>query len=182
MELLQGINEKQEQAYNQLFKDFFPSLVMFVDKFVECTDESMDIAQECFVKLYTSNEVFASVDRVKSYLYVLARNMAVNQLRHLDVENKWIEFQQTEMTDHLWEDVDEEEIYAMVYKAIDQLPPQSRRIILLSLENHSNGEIAQLLGLSINSVNTLKKNAYKKLRILLKDYFIYLFLLSLVEK
>ena len=37
---------------------------------------------------------------------------------------------------------------------------------------------AEKLGISINSVRTLKQNAYKKLKGLLKDYFYLLFLLD----
>ncbi len=71
----------------------------------------------------------------------------------------------------------EEEVYAIIYKAIDELAPQSRKVILLSLQELSNGEIAEKLGISVNSVRTLKQNAYKKLKGLLKDYFYLLFLL-----
>ena len=42
----------------------------------------------------------------------------------------------------------------------------------------SNGEIAEKLGISVNSVRTLKQNAYKKLKGLLKEYFYFLFLLN----
>ena len=42
---------------------------------------------------------------------------------------------------------------------------------LSRMEKLSSGEIAEQLNISINSVRTLKQNAYKKLRGLLKDYF-----------
>ena len=72
----------------------------------------------------------------------------------------------------------EEEVYSIVYKAIDELAPRSKKVILLSLQELSNGEIAEQLGISINSVRTLKQNAYKKLKGLLRDYFYLLFLLD----
>ena len=49
---------------------------------------------------------------------------------------------------------------------------------LSRMENLSSGEIAEQLNISINSVRTLKQNAYKKLRGLLKDYFYLLFLVD----
>ena len=65
-----------------------------------------------------------------------------------------------------------------IYKAVDALAPQSRRVILISLQELSNGEIAEELNISVNSVRTLKPNAYKKLKGLLKDYF-YIFFYSI---
>ena len=49
---------------------------------------------------------------------------------------------------------------------------------LSRMEKLSSGEIAEQLNISINSVRTLKQNAYKKLRGLLKDYFYLLFLVD----
>lgn len=65
----------------------------------------------------------------------------------------------------------EQETYYLVYEAINQLAKQSKRIIFLSLRGYSNQEIADIMNISINTVRTLKQNAYKKLRILLKEHF-----------
>ena len=61
-----------------------------------------------------------------------------------------------ESEEYLRDNVIEEEVYSMIYKAIDELAPQSKKVILLSLQELSNGEIAEQLGISINSVRTLK--------------------------
>ncbi|HBB06392.1 MAG TPA: hypothetical protein DCZ73_01400 [Bacteroides sp.] len=44
---------------------------------------------------------------------------------------------------------------------------QSRQVILLALDGKNNQETATLLGVSVNTVKTLKKGAYAKLRTLL---------------
>ena len=66
----------------------------------------------------------------------------------------------------------------MLYKAIDQLPPRAREVILLNLDGKDNNEVAQVLNISLNTVKTLKKTAYTILRDLLsKDYYLILLLL-----
>ena len=45
----------------------------------------------------------------------------------------------------------------MLYAAIDQLPPQTRKVILLNLEGKTNPEVAEELGISVNTVKCLKK-------------------------
>ena len=51
--------------------------------------------------------------------------------------------------------------------AIDTLPPQSKRVIELACSGNSNPEIADILGIAINTVKVLKNRAVQKL----KDYF-----------
>ena len=49
---------------------------------------------------------------------------------------------------------------------------------VLQLKQSQYVKIAEKLGISVNSVRTLKQNAYKKLKGLLKEYFYFLFLLN----
>ena len=65
-------------------------------------------------------------------------------------------------------------------EAIDTLPAQSGRIIKLSLEGKQNKEISENLGISVNTVKSLKYKAMDTLREVLKDYF-YLLLVFLAE-
>lgn len=62
----------------------------------------------------------------------------------------------------------------MLTDAIDKLPDQMRAIMRLAMEGKKNGEIAEYLNVSVETVHTLKKIAYKKLRIYLKDYYYFL--------
>ena len=56
------------------------------------------------------------------------------------------------------------------------MPPQTRQVIQLSLDGLKNSEIAERLGVAESSVHTLKKIAYKKLRVMLKDYYYLVFM------
>lgn len=59
--------------------------------------------------------------------------------------------------------IEEEAIYAL-YTAVDRLPAQTSRIVRLSLKGFKNQAIAEELGISVNSVKTLKYNALHTLR------------------
>ena len=71
----------------------------------------------------------------------------------------------------------EEESYRIISQAIDALPPQSARVIKLSLDGKQNKEIAELLGISVNTVKTLKYRSLESLKTSLKDYFYILLIL-----
>ena len=62
-----------------------------------------------------------------------------------------------------------------VHSAIDQLSSRSLEIATLALEGKTNPEIAAILGISINSVKSLKKEMYSKLRKIIGHEYIVLF-------
>ena len=67
----------------------------------------------------------------------------------------------------------------MLYAAIDKLPPQTRRIILLNLDGKNNDEIAEELSVTVNTVKTLKQSAYSALRKMLTRN-LYLLLITVL--
>lgn len=176
MNTVTGINEKNNRVFRAFFEKNFSSVVLFADKYLDDMAMAADIAQECFIRLWREKLTFESEDKVKGFLYVMAKRLALNELKHEAIVSRYEQRKMLESEAYFRDNVIEEEVYTMVYKAIDALAPQSRQVILLSLQELSNGEIADRLNISINSVKTLKQNAYKKLRGLLKDYF-YLFIL-----
>lgn len=181
MELVIELNKKNRKAFKTFFTDNFPSLVLFAGKYVENVDLATDIAQECFIRLWCSDISFVSLEKIKGFLYTTARNMALNQLKHKGVENFYIQYSKKESEAFFRDQIIEEETYQLLYQAIRQLSSQTQKIILLSLQGLSNAEIADKLHISVNSVRKLKYNAYRKLRILLRDHF-YLMILLLKLK
>jgi RNA polymerase sigma factor (sigma-70 family) len=65
----------------------------------------------------------------------------------------------------------EEETHRLIYNAINELPAQCRKVLLLSINGLKNNDIAQELDITVNTVKTQKKIAYKQLKIMLKDIY-----------
>ena len=178
MDIVIGINSKDRQVFKFFFEKNFSSVVMFADKYVKDMEVAADIAQEGFIRLWREKLSFEAEEKIKGFLYTSARNLALNELKHEAIVNRYVQKGMIESEEYFLDNVAEEEVYALVYKAIDELAPQSRKVILMSLQELSNGEIAEQLNISVNSVRTLKQNAYKKLKGLLRDYFYLLFLVD----
>ena len=71
-----------------------------------------------------------------------------------------------------------QETFRLLYSAIDNLPEQTRKVILLGMDGNSNQKVGELLGISINTVKTLKKNGYAALqKMLSKEYSVLLLIL-----
>ena len=109
--------------------------------------------------------------QLKSWFYRVARNAAVDYLRHLQVEDKY-KFLMAEAMISI-PDIDEEideQVYAKVNLAIESLPEQCRLIIKLNvLEGKKYQEIAEELGITINTIRTQVSRGYKKLRDILSE-------------
>ena len=178
MDIIAGINEKNNRVFKTFFEKNFSSIVMFADKYLDDMEVAADIAQECFIRLWHGDQTFESEDKVKGFLYTTARNLALNELKHDAIVARYVQKGMLESEEYLRDNVIEEEVYAIIYKAIDELAPQSRKVILLSLQELSNGEIAEKLGISVNTVRTHKARAYQYLRGRLNELRILLLLLQ----
>ena len=79
---------------------------------------------------------------------------------------------------------DEKSIEDLLYEALNKLPERCRQIFVMSkLEGKKQKQIAEELGLSVNTVEVQMGIAYKKLREELKDYMpIILFLFGFINK
>ena len=118
---------------------------------------------------------FFYLHQVKAFLYTAVRNKALNELEHSKVVYEYAQNVIEKKKDSFFHDaIVEEETYRIVSEAINKLPDQMKAIMQLSLEGKKNAEIADRLNISTETVHTLKKIAYKKLRENLKDYYYFL--------
>lgn len=167
----EAIKKGNTGEYEALFRKYYPSMCVVAFRFVRERAVAEDLAQEAFIRLWTKREDYAAIPNLKTFLYVAVKNLCFNYLR--DKKNT-VDFQDSDilnLEDHFHNYIIEEETYRMITEAVDKLPLQSARIIRLALEGKQNKEIADLLGVSVNTVKTLKYNAISVLRETLKGYF-----------
>jgi len=150
---------------------YYSSIIRFTTYYLDDVSEGEDIAQETFLKVYEKWDEVNTEEQIRSYLYITAKNLCIDRIRHQNVKDDYQELhiKENKINDEYEEEaflseVTYQETLRELYKAIEGLPPQTKRIILLGLKGKSNNEIAEELNISINTVKSLKKNAYKSLR------------------
>ncbi len=141
------------------------------------TDIIEDIAQDSFLVYWESEKQFDDLNALKGFLYKTVKNKCLNYLKLKSLRGDILRngFDKEEF---LYELVLEEETYRIIHSAVSELAPQSRRIIELSMKGYKNPEIAEELDVSINTIKTLKANAYQLLREKLKGHVFILFLIN----
>ncbi|MEO8174019.1 MAG: sigma-70 family RNA polymerase sigma factor [Sediminibacterium sp.] len=127
-------------------------------------DAVMTIYQELFNKLQTH-----TVDNFKSWLYVVAKNHCLMQLRK-EKKTMVVEFQpefmQSEDFSHLDDVLEKEKEFQKLGKCISALNEEQKNIIqLFYLEGKCYNEIVEITGLDWNRIRSLVQNGRRNLKI-----------------
>lgn len=168
------------RAFQSVFDQFFKDLCLFANRFVRDLPAAEDIAQEAFITLWNNHATMESMLHIKSFLYTITRNAAINHLKHEKIKNEYLAqaLQHLETTENFIHFVLEEEVERLLTKTQENLPPQCRQIFILAMQGKSVEDIAKELHLSTNTVKTQKKIAYRKLRSYITSLSVLLSLLA----
>ena len=157
-----------------MFDEYYQALCVFATTYLKDNALAADIVQESFVKFWGRRSDFNDTFNMKSFLYTIVRNHCLNFIRDNKLKREDLSVL---MSDEFYtETLIEDEAYRIFYEAVNALPAQTRQVIQLALDGLKNSEIADRLGVAESSVHTLKKIAYKKLRVTLKDYYYLVFI------
>ena len=164
------------KEFRSLFDKLYIPLSLFANKYVDNLEVSKDIVQEVFIKIWEDQITFLNENATKSYLYTSVKNKSLDYLKSKQYKStdnfSIVEMEKLESQPFFLREVVIMETSSIIEKAVNTLPKKCARIIHLSIKNLTNAEIAKELQISINTVKTQKKIAYKKLKPMLKDYFV----------
>lgn len=168
---IEQINLKRREAYHELFRRFYRSLVIFAMKYIDEQGEAEDIVQELFISVWEKEEKFMSYVGFRVFLYNAVRNACLDRIKHKKVEEKYVVYRLLHSEDLEWDDyVMEEEIWRWLFKTIDELPLRCKEIFLLYLDGKKNEEIAAQLKITLLTVKTQKKKAVRYIREKVRDF------------
>lgn len=166
-----------------LFDEFYDRLVYYSVQMLKDQAAAEDIAQESFIKYWAQRgEISEDTRAIKNYLYSTVKNLSLNHIRHGKVVNLYVsKHQTTEAEERPFIDaLITAEVIAEVQAAIKSLPENYRIVSYLGfLEGKKNQEVADELGISINTVKKQKQRALQLLRLKLSaDLFAIILWLS----
>ena len=161
---IQGINNRDIEAYKQLYDCHYRLLVSYAGNMLENRDICEDIVQDVIVGIWEAKMKFTAYPSFRTYLYNAVRNAALNHLKHQGVAEKYLEYLAATYSPVDENEVNDEDVYQQLFDAIDRLPARCREIFLLHLEGKKNSEIAEVLQLSVETVKTQKKRALAHIR------------------
>lgn len=181
-QIIEGINNKDQAAQGILFEKVYRELVYFAYRMVDNMEEGKDLAIRCFSTLLEYQREFADIEHVKNFLFTTTKNACINHLRKRQrVNSHTTELIQRYSTTENWEILmDRAELLHELYRAVEQLPAQSRTVFKLTqIEGFSYHEVATILGLSPHTVRNHNARAFELLRSALGERKLHIALLLL---
>ena len=168
IELMLLVKQGDEEAFGELMNRFRRPLTGFFYSLCWNHDTAQDYAQEVLVRLWLARERYQPIGNFKSYIYRIARNVWLQELRSMKCRPQP---QYYEELDQAEDEVDIEKLLIRRYVdrkirlAVAGLPEHHRLVFVLS---HFQGlkywEIAEILEIPIGTVKSRMSNAVRKLR------------------
>lgn len=166
------IKKRDKEAFTVVYHKYHHYLYSLAFRYLKDVELAEDAVQHVFVKLWDSARYIDVGINMKNYLYTMTKNFVLNQIRDnkemisLNYENAQIEI--TDESSDVVSIMEDKQLLSLLYEGIQHLPPQKKEICHLKIdENKSNQEIAEVMGISVNTVKSHYQESVKMLR----DYF-----------
>jgi RNA polymerase sigma-70 factor (ECF subfamily) len=180
-DIIKGLIAGDEKTYVFLFKEYYICLCSYARRFVGRKDIAEEIVSETFFKLWENRGNIIITNSVKSYLFKAVANNSLLYLRELKKQEiltgyfgetsfENIGFDEIpEDTADVW--FQDEDISLKIEEAVRQLPQQQQKAFRLKrFQGRKNYEIAEIMGLSLKTVEMHLSKAMLNLRQKLKAF------------
>jgi len=166
--LIDGLSKRDKVIFDYIFNFYYSSLCAFALQYLHNRDVAEDLVQDFFVAVWLEAPHLQINTSLKSYLFAGIKNRCLDSEKHQKVTEKYKAFilfsaeNEDNSFDHYFA---ESELRQAIEKSMSKLPPRCREIFELSrLNNLSNQEISDKLGISKRTVELQISNSLKILR------------------
>jgi len=170
--LLQQLKEGNERAFETLYNTYSKSLLWKLTRMLKDLNQSEELLQELFVKVWERRGQINVEQPFPGYLYRIAQNMVADYYRKLAREltsHKQIQTDSTEVVNTTENAIFSNETKNMLNKAIALLPEQRRKaFILCKLEGKTHQEAAAIMNISPNTVHNHLVKGTNNIRLFLE--------------
>ncbi len=163
-----------EDAFCELYASYKNRLIYFAMRFLKSREYAEDVFQDAFTVIWQGRRFINPDTSFSSYLYTIVRNRVLNQLRDLDNQDKLKEqilAQAVDYTEDTKHRIMADDLRHLIACAMQQLTVRQREVFRMSREKQmSHQEIADALGISINTVQEHISTSLRVLRVYLEKH------------
>lgn len=168
--MIARLQHGDQDALEAIFNLYSAKLYNVAKRILGDDADTEEVIQDVFWTVYRKAKTFKGDSRFSTWLYRLTVNAALGRVRR-SKKKKEVEYDEflprfqkdghhlvrpvVDWSDTLDEKYAREEVHALIGKALEQLKPIDKSVIVLSdLEDLSDKEIAVTLGLTVSAVKT----------------------------
>jgi RNA polymerase sigma-70 factor (ECF subfamily) len=186
LDLVKRCQAGDAEAFDELVVRYRTRVFGMIYNMVHSEQDAWDLAQDSFLKAWKSIKRFRGQSSFYTWIYRIVMNVTIDWLRKKQVKAGGAEFDDAIQLKEVdpasktmpkadalpSENLEQREIRAEIDKAIAQLSPEHRAVILMKeIDGMQYHEIAEALGCSIGTVMSRLFYARKKLQNLLRDCY-----------
>lgn len=152
------------KAFEHIVKSYFHPLYSYIYHMVGNKEETADLMQESFIKVYTHLKDYDPQKKFSTWLFTIVQRTVYDWLRKKRRTKEIFTFDQNHQLELSSKNEDLSEKMD-IKEAFSHLAPEYKEVLFLYFwEGYSYKEIALLLHKPMNTVKTLLKRAKEKLR------------------
>jgi RNA polymerase sigma-70 factor (family 1) len=169
---LDKLREGDTNAFKCLFNHLYPELFLFANSIILDAPAAEDIVTDTFVAFWIKRLGFNSFATIKSFLIITTKNSCFNHLDRAKVRRRAkheIEIQSALEERVRLAEITRRAVVNEIFRIIKDLPPKCQKILIMVYsEGLGNEEIAEIMGISKNTVRNQKKRGIQILKDRLK--------------
>ena len=164
-----------EEAFRQIVDKYSEQLYWHIRRFACCHEDTNDLLQETFIKVWAALPGFRQEARLYTWIYRIATNEALNYLRKNRIKSILkLESSENLLIRKIEEDpyFNGREIERELLKAVQKLPERQRTVFNLRYFDEMKYEdMAEILGTSVGALKASYHHAYKKVKSEIEEKF-----------
>jgi len=167
-ELMERVHAGEIDAFDELLGRYWAPLVAYAARLVGSRDAAEDVVQETMIRVWEQRTEWTPGQHLRAFLYRITRNLALNEQAKGRVRREWAERERhrprrPEPTPS--EVAAQRALRENIERAIEALPERRREVFVLArYHGHSYSEIAELMGVSRQTVANQMSAALDQLR------------------
>ena len=166
---LRQMKEEDSQTALQKFYDLcFDRFFRIAYYYLKQEEWAQEVVLDVFMKIWEKRESLQTIVNLEDYFFITVKNAALNYLAKEERQKQITEIIADKIADQEnspEEILINEELFSHYVKALDRLPEKCREIFVLScVEGLKYQEVADKLGVTVNTVKTQVRFGYKKVR------------------
>lgn len=182
-ELVRMARKGQLDAFDQLVGRYQRQATAVAYRLLNNMDDALEIVQDAFLNAYDKLESLSQAGRFGPWFLRIVSNLALNRRRarmlrkaaSLDADDEDQGISEAYLADERQEGPEAaasaKDVQRLISEGLQDLPEMQRQALLLfSVENRPQKEVAEILGCSVEAVKWHVFTARKKLKDKLKDY------------
>ena len=185
-ELLEQFRSGDAKAFEELLNRYRGSIYNFILRSVRDRERAADLTQETFLRVVQRADSFRGGSKLSTWIFAIARNLCIDhgrrmvfrRHRSLDAPVRSSEEKGSPMVDRVPSsgpvtdrDAIAKELQKRIAEAVEELPEDQREVFLLrQVQGMPFKDIAEVVGVSENTVKSRMRYALERLQGALAEY------------